>query len=87
MKSKHPSPYDCINVGEEDELIVEGYMPSHFRLIIFISLVLLSGGMILLVIAWKPSIRFRISHNRCSLDQATTLVLRVLLFSFAVKMF
>ncbi|CAG2100663.1 unnamed protein product [Medioppia subpectinata] len=76
MKAKDMSAYERINVGEDDQLIIEGYMPSHVRYILFIMLVIISCGMVLIIITWKPSQRVRITHSRCSLDQANTVVLK-----------
>lgn len=72
-----PSKYERINVGEEDELIIEGFLPSKIRLLAFVALVLLSSGMILILIAWRPRIRVRLTHTKCSLDEAKTIVLKV----------
>jgi len=74
---RQPSPYDRINIGEEDEIIIEGYLPSTIRLIGFICLVVLTCGMFLIIIAWRPGTRVRITHSRCSLDQAKTVLLKV----------
>jgi hypothetical protein len=74
---KQPSPYERINIGEEDEIIIEGYLPSTIRLIGFICLVVLTCGMFLIIIAWRPGTRVRITHWRCSLDQAKTVLLKV----------
>ncbi|XP_054161335.1 probable cation-transporting ATPase 13A5 [Oppia nitens] len=65
-----------INIGEEDELIIEGYMPSHIRTIFFLILIIISCGTLLIVISWKPSLRIRLTHSRCSLDQSNSVILK-----------
>ena len=74
---QQPSPYDRINIGEEDELIIEGYVPNILKIIGFLLILISSFGTLLIFIAWKPGSRIRLTHTKCSLDRAKKIVLRV----------
>lgn len=69
--------FECINIGEEDELFVVGYRLSKLGIILFVILVVLSGGLLLLSIVWKPSLRVKITHRRSALDEASIVVVKV----------
>mgnify|MGYP002649084779 CR=1 FL=1 len=65
-----------MNVGEEDEFVLEGYVPSLLRLALLVILSILSGGILVILFSWRPSLKARISNRRCSLEQARLLILR-----------
>lgn len=77
FSSKNSIESNRVNVGEEDELVLQGYVPSLFRLISLLVLSVLSGGILLILCSWRPSIKARIAHRRCSLEQAQLLLVRV----------
>lgn len=74
---KHPSPYNQINIGEKDEMIIEGYIFSYPRMFLFWLAVFCSCGVLLVIIAWKPSIYIKLSHLQFRLDQADKIILKV----------
>lgn len=77
LARKSPSVYDRINIGDEDELVILGYVPNLIKCVLFWTFVLLSGGTLLLLIAWKPTVLVKATHQKCSLDCAQRLILRV----------
>lgn len=77
FSSKNSIESNRVNVGEEDELVLQGYIPSLFRLISLLVLSVLSGGILVILCSWRPSIKARIAHRRCSLEQAQLLLVRV----------
>jgi len=66
-----------VNIGEEDELLIKGYVPSLVRLIGLAVLLVLSGGVLVILFSWWPSLKARLANRRCSLEQAQLLILRV----------
>lgn len=76
FNSKHAGESDRVNVGEEDEFVLEGYVPSLLRLALLVILSILSGGILVILFSWRPSLKARISNRRCSLEQARLLILR-----------
>ena len=79
MNRKHRLSTECIDVGEEEKLFIEGFKSTNIGVLIYIILIVISGGILLLVMAWKPSVKTRITSRRCTLDQANTVILRVLI--------
>lgn len=66
-----------VNIGEDDEFLLEGYTQSPWRFIFMAILVMLSGGTLLIFLSWRPALKVRLSQTFCPLDQAQVLVLRV----------
>lgn len=66
-----------INVGEDDEYVLEGYTASVIGLIGLVILIVLTGGILLILILGRPSLKVRISKQRCPLEQAQLLILKV----------
>ena len=79
MNRKQRSSSERINIGEDDHLLIEGYKRSKIGIFLLIVLTLLSAGILLLIIAWKPSIKTKIMSRKCSLDQAHFVILKVLI--------
>lgn len=69
--------HDRMNVGEEDELQLQGFTNSLWKTIIIGMAVFASGGLIAILMLLKPAIRIRLTKKRCSLDKAQILVLKV----------
>lgn len=65
-----------INAGEEDEFCLEGYIYCLPRTIGLAILVALTGGLFLVALVLRPSLRIRLGYRRCSLDQAQFLILQ-----------
>ena len=76
-KKTQPSVYDRINIAEPDEHIIEGYVPSAPRRLIYWTLCILSFGILYFATAWKPSIRIKATHVKASLEIAQTVLLTV----------
>ncbi|KAH7638542.1 cation-transporting atpase-like protein [Dermatophagoides farinae] len=68
--------HDRMNVGEEDELQLQGFTNSLWKTIIIGMAVFASGGLIAILMLLKPAIRIRLTKKRCSLDKAQILVLK-----------
>lgn len=66
-----------INVGEDDELELIGYCFSIWRIILIISLTLLSGGIFSILLLIKPALRVRLLWKQCPLEKATVLLVKV----------
>lgn len=77
-KKKSPSPYDRINIDDDDEMIIEGYLWSLTRSFVFWFSGLLSAGFVFMLTTWKPSYLIKFTHKRCTLDQADRVILRVI---------
>ncbi|XP_053202977.1 polyamine-transporting ATPase 13A3-like [Panonychus citri] len=75
-KKKSPSPYDRINIDDDDEMIIEGYMWSLTRSFFFWCTTLLSSGFLVMLTTWEPSYQIKLTHTRSSLDQADKVILR-----------
>uniref|UniRef100_T1KHN6 Cation-transporting ATPase n=1 Tax=Tetranychus urticae TaxID=32264 RepID=T1KHN6_TETUR len=75
-KKKSPSPYDRINIDDDDEMIIEGYLWSLTRSFVFWFSGLLSAGFVFMLTTWKPSYLIKFTHKRCTLDQADRVILR-----------
>lgn len=65
-----------INAGEEDEFSLEGYTYNLPRIIGLSILTALTGGLFLVALILRPSLRIRLGYRRCSLDQAQFLILQ-----------
>lgn len=65
-----------LNAGTDDELLVTGFRRTAAGTALYVVLVLLSCGAVLLLAYWKPEWRLAIVSRRCSLDQATGLLVK-----------
>lgn len=77
VRKKQPSVYERVNVGEDDELTIQGYRSSLVRKVLFWTAVVLSGGTLLLVIALKPTLYTKLTKTKCVLDISEVVLLRV----------
>jgi len=71
---KNQSTYR-INVGLEDEMIIESYRSSISKEIIYYLISVFTFGLLLIYCEVKKSFKIRLTHNRCSLDVATVIIL------------
>lgn len=56
-----------------------GYQRNIVKLVLTTLATVLSGGLLLLPLTWRPSFRLPLTHTRCPLAQATTVLLKVIL--------
>ncbi|XP_052213328.1 polyamine-transporting ATPase 13A3-like isoform X2 [Dreissena polymorpha] len=70
-------PKKCyLNQGDEDQMEVEGYVVSPvWRGMVYVGVVL-TVGLLQLLFHWLPHWLLRATHRKCSLAEATTLLLR-----------
>ncbi|ELU12635.1 hypothetical protein CAPTEDRAFT_90245 [Capitella teleta] len=73
-----------LNKGEEDEMECMGYVRSIPLTILFVLLVILTGGVLFLVTHWRPDWRLKLTHKKSSLICASAVLLVV---SFCVRSF
>ncbi|XP_022255273.1 probable cation-transporting ATPase 13A3 isoform X2 [Limulus polyphemus] len=72
----NPAVYaEKLNPGEDDEMSITGYRFSFPKTILTCFAVLLSGGTLLILMSWKPSIRIKMTHSLCPFKQAEKVVL------------
>lgn len=64
-----------INVGLEDEMIIESYQVSLCRQLAYYTACFLTIGLLLIYGEIKLSLKIRLTHRRCPLEQATTVIL------------
>ncbi|XP_041377878.1 probable cation-transporting ATPase 13A3 [Gigantopelta aegis] len=65
-----------INKGEEDELDCRGYTADSVKTFIFYILVLLTGGLLLLVVNWKPELHCYLKKRVCALYCAELVLIK-----------
>ncbi|KAH9413831.1 hypothetical protein DERP_009429 [Dermatophagoides pteronyssinus] len=74
---KHNNDYDDrMNIGEEDELLLQGFTNSLWKTIIVCIGILITGGLLAIIMLFRPAIRIRLTKKRCQLDKAQILVLK-----------
>lgn len=79
---KHNNDYDDrMNIGEEDELLLQGFTNSLWKTIIVCIGILITGGLLAIIMLFRPAIRIRLTKKRCQLDKAQILVLKVMYIS------
>ena len=64
-----------INIGLEDEMIIESYELSRWRQLLYYMACFLTIGLLLIYCEIKLSLKIRLTHRRCALEQATTVIL------------
>lgn len=64
-----------INVGLEDEMIIESYELSRWRQFLYFIVCFLTIGLLLIYCEIRLSLKIRLTHRRCALESATTVVL------------
>ncbi|KAG0705391.1 putative cation-transporting ATPase 13A3 [Chionoecetes opilio] len=66
----------CLNPGTKEELEVTGYQRDRVKLGLTVAATLLSGGLLLLLLTWRHSIRLAFTHRRCTLKDASILLIK-----------
>lgn len=72
-----PCNLDRVNIGEIDEMTIQGYVPSLAKKLMFYAGVVCTLGVLLLYAEWQPELKVKLTHTGCSLDEATLLLLKV----------
>ncbi|RUS73558.1 hypothetical protein EGW08_018686 [Elysia chlorotica] len=76
---------ECIiNKNTDEELVCWGYTYSSWRRLLFWVAVILSGGLLLLVLNWKPELECYLQRRRCALHKAHFLLIRTRFGSMSV---
>lgn len=65
-----------LNIGTKEELEVTGYTSDKVKFGLTVAATVLSGGLLLLLLTWRPSIKLALTHRRCALKDAQTLLVR-----------
>jgi len=64
-----------VNVGDDDEMEVIGYVPSKPRMLLALLAVVFSAGLVALVFYWKKEWLLRFTHTRSPVSQAKRVLL------------
>ncbi|KAK4303564.1 hypothetical protein Pmani_024423 [Petrolisthes manimaculis] len=67
---------DRLNLGTKDELEATGYQRNVVMLVLTSVATVLSAGLLLIPLTWRPSFRLPLTHTHCPLIQATTVLLK-----------
>ncbi|XP_068211342.1 polyamine-transporting ATPase 13A3-like isoform X2 [Palaemon carinicauda] len=67
---------DRLNIGTKDEMEVTGYSPNRMKLALTAILTIFTGGLLLIPITWRPSIKLSLTHKRSPLKEARKLLLK-----------
>ncbi|XP_042227487.1 polyamine-transporting ATPase 13A2-like isoform X1 [Homarus americanus] len=67
---------DRLNLGTKDELEATGYTKDPVKLALTVVATVLTGGLLLILITWRPSIKLALTHRCCSLLHAQKLLLK-----------
>ncbi|XP_056008608.1 polyamine-transporting ATPase 13A3-like isoform X2 [Ostrea edulis] len=65
-----------LNKDTDDEFVCYGYKADQCKEGLFLFLVFLTGGLILLLLQWRPQMVCYLRKRRCSLNQADTILLQ-----------
>ncbi|KAL5014330.1 hypothetical protein ScPMuIL_008600 [Solemya velum] len=65
-----------LNEGTDEELVCIGYRESARRLCLYYTLLVLTGGLLLLLFHWKPELKCYLRKSPCALYTADTVVLK-----------
>lgn len=72
-----PCNLDRVNIGEPDEMTIQGYVPSVAKKVMFYAGVVCTLGVLLLYAEWQPELKVKLTHSGCPLDEATLFLLKV----------
>ncbi|XP_074655919.1 polyamine-transporting ATPase 13A3-like [Tubulanus polymorphus] len=77
---KGPPPVDpnkqYVNIGEEDQMVIEGFRSSGLYRILTWIVIVLTVGLLRLVFHWKPEWMLYFTHEKCPLDCAEKVLLK-----------
>ncbi|XP_067658890.1 polyamine-transporting ATPase 13A3-like isoform X3 [Haliotis asinina] len=65
-----------LNDGGEEELVLRSYEKDRLKTVIFFLLVVLTLGLVLLVIYWKPELECYLKKRRCALYKAEVVMIK-----------
>jgi hypothetical protein len=75
-----PCNLERINIGDPDELTIQGYISSTSKKLLFYFGVICSFGLLLVYAEWQPELKVKLTHSHCPLDEAHVLILKVSVF-------
>nr|XP_022336548.1 probable cation-transporting ATPase 13A3 isoform X1 [Crassostrea virginica] len=70
------SDHTYLNKDTDEEFLCYGYKADRCKEGLFLALVVLTGGLILLLLQWRPQMVCYLRKRRCSLNHADTLLLQ-----------
>ncbi|KAI2795922.1 hypothetical protein BLOT_016274 [Blomia tropicalis] len=76
IEQKNDLESNRVNIGEDDELTLQGYEPSFVRSLGLFILYILSCGIFVILTSWRPGMKIRIANRQCSLEHAKLLIVR-----------
>ncbi|CAF0820069.1 unnamed protein product [Brachionus calyciflorus] len=76
MKTKNTDQTHVLNYKTNDELIIEGYQLSKVKLNLIRVFIIISVGLLKLFFYWRPDLLLKLTHNKCSLIEATKVLLK-----------
>ncbi|XP_059164774.1 probable cation-transporting ATPase 13A5 [Physella acuta] len=65
-----------LNKGTDEELICWGYRPSTWKTVVFYTAAVLTLGILLLVVHWRPELGCYLRLTKCSLHKAKYILLK-----------
>ncbi|XP_071110416.1 polyamine-transporting ATPase 13A3-like isoform X1 [Haliotis cracherodii] len=65
-----------LNDGGEEELVLRSYEKDGLKMVIFYLMVVLSLGLVLLLIYWKPELECYLKKRRCALYKAEVVMIK-----------
>ena len=77
MAEENEQSKATINQGMEDELVVWGFKEHRGKLLATILAVMMTGGVLGLVLYWVKHWWLRLSQVKCSLEEATSVLIMV----------
>ncbi|XP_047491812.1 probable cation-transporting ATPase 13A4 isoform X4 [Penaeus chinensis] len=66
----------ALNHGTKDELQIIGWQPDLRKMLLTALLTVLTGGLLLILITWRPSIKLWLTHRRCDDSEAKRLLVK-----------
>ncbi|XP_069998988.1 polyamine-transporting ATPase 13A3-like isoform X2 [Penaeus vannamei] len=66
----------ALNHGTKDELQIIGWQPDLRKQLLTALLTVLTGGLLLILITWRPSIKLWLTHRRCDDSEAKRLLVK-----------
>ncbi|XP_048250053.1 polyamine-transporting ATPase 13A3-like isoform X2 [Haliotis rufescens] len=65
-----------INPGEEDQMEISGFRPHTLKTAVVWFFIIITVGLLRLFFYWLPHLFIKATHSRCSLAEATTVLLK-----------
>ncbi|XP_076069945.1 polyamine-transporting ATPase 13A3-like isoform X2 [Oratosquilla oratoria] len=67
---------DLLHHINQDMVEIEGFKGNRRKLVLTIILTVLTGGMLMILISWRSSIKFFLTHNKCPLHEAEKVLIK-----------